>query len=61
MLLVNLNFDVSEFCDRVTVTMHLSLPLLTQTAASPFLHEILMQAWRLAHSLPRAASLYSSA
>ena len=59
-LLVNLNFDVSEFWDRVTVGTHLSPPetLLTQTAASPLLHEILMQAWSLAHSLPRAASLF---
>ncbi len=59
-LLVNLNFDESEFWDRVTVGMHLSPPqtLLTQTAASPLLHEILMQAWSLAHSLPRAASLF---
>jgi hypothetical protein len=59
-LLVSLNFDVPEFWERVTVGMHLSPPptLLTQETASPLLHEILMQVWSLAHSLPRAASLF---
>jgi len=59
-LLVSLNFDAPEFWERVTVGMRLSPPpaLLTQETASPLLHEILMQVWSLAHSLPRAASLF---
>jgi hypothetical protein len=59
-LLLELNFNCSEFWERMTVGMHLSPPpaLLTQETASPLLHEILMQVWSLSHSLPRAASLF---
>jgi hypothetical protein len=59
-LLVELNFNAPEFWERATVGMHLSPPptLLTQQAASPLLHEILMQVWSLSRSLPRAASLF---
>jgi hypothetical protein len=59
-LLVNLNFDVPEFWDRVTLPMQMPPPrvLFSQAAASPLLHEILMQVWSLSHSLPRAASLF---
>jgi hypothetical protein len=59
-LLLELNFNSSEFWERLTVGMHLSTPptLLRQETASPLLHEILMQVWSLSHSLPRAASVF---
>jgi hypothetical protein len=59
-LLVDLNFDVPEFWDRVTVgvPMNAAGALFVQESASPVLHEILMHAWSLAHSLPRAANLF---
>lgn len=59
-LLLDLQFNVPESWDRIIGGATMSAPsfLFTQEAASPLLHEILMQAWSLAHSLPRAATLF---
>jgi hypothetical protein len=59
-LLLDLDFGLPERWDRATVAMHSSLPLglFTRNAASPLLHEILMQAWSLAHAAPRSTRLF---
>ena len=59
-LLVDLNFNVPECWERVTAGMPMNAAgaLFVQESVSPVLHEILMHAWSLAHSLPRATNLF---
>jgi len=59
-LLLDLNLNAPEHGHRIPVGMHSSTPsaLFTPEAAGPLLHEILMQAWSLARSAPRAGSLF---
>ncbi len=59
-LLLDLHFNAPDYWDRVTVGMRLGEPaaLFTQDAASPLVHEILMQAWTLVHNAPRAARIF---
>lgn len=59
-LLLDLDFNDPDRWDRIIAGMSLVAPpaLFAKEAASPLLHEILMQAWSLAHGAPRAASLF---
>ncbi len=59
-LLLDLNFNAPDYWDRVTVGMRLSAPaaLFAREMVGPLVHEILMQAWTLTRSAPRAASLF---
>ncbi len=59
-LLLDLDFKVPEHWDRVMAGMHMSVApgFFTKDAASPLLHEILMQAWSLSHAAPHAARLF---
>ena len=62
-LLVDLNFQQPEWWSRVAhspwESMHLNEPraVFTQEGAAPLLHEILLEAWSLARTLPRVVSL----
>ena len=59
-LLLDLDFNDPDRWDRIIAGMPLAAPsaLFTKEAASLLLHEILMRAWSLSHSAPRAASLF---
>jgi hypothetical protein len=59
-LLADLYFSAPDYWDRIRTRMRSSAPIgpLSKEVASPLLHEILMQAWTLAHTAPRAASLF---
>lgn len=59
-LLLDLGFSDADRWDRILAGMSLAGPpaLFTREAAGSLLHEILMQAWSLSHSAPRAASLF---
>ena len=59
-LLLDLDFNDADRWDRIVAGMPLAVPppLFTKEAASPLLHEILMQAWSLGHTAPRAATLF---
>lgn len=59
-LLLDLDFNDPDRWGRIIAGMPLVAPpaLFTREAASPLLHEILMQAWSLSHSAPRATSLF---
>jgi len=59
-LLLDLDFNDPSRWDRIIAGMPIaaSAPLFSQEAASPLLHEILMQAWNVGHGAPRAASLF---
>jgi len=59
-LLLDLDFNEAERWDRIIAGMPIAAPapLFSQEAASPLLHEILMQAWNVNHGAPRAARLF---
>ena len=59
-LLLDLDFSDPDRWDRIIAGIPFAGPpaLFNRDAASSLLHKILMQAWGLSHSAPRAASLF---
>ncbi len=58
--LLDLDFGLADRWDRAAVGMQMSASpgLFTREAASPLLHEILMEAWSLAHAAPQVGRLF---